>query len=799
MAVMPCTGLAQAEPDWSAGGTLFFDETATWSTPVNATLPLSLVVADGVRLRLEGEITTPLGGIGLIKDGPGRLELAGESPDFERNTLLREGTLHLEGLLPLGPYYRVLQAQVGTTLSYGDGAVIQNLLSLQPGANEITGDTADNTVYWRVDQGSARHVGDVDGEGLLVKQGAGTLEFAGMAVWPETGLDVAQGQLTLDGFFAGTISLGAGTVLRGTGRTGRLTVGTGAYWAPGGSLAGTLSISRGLSVAPGSTLAVRAWPDGASDRVVVDQGAVSLAGTVLALPQGLPEDWVQVSEYRILQANAGLGEARFDTVEAAIPWLTPGLHYTDDSVWLTLAPLTTPEPEVPAPDGPEPELPEPELPEPEIPEPETDEPENGTQTRPKRERRWPTWTAPERPRTPAAPETPPAPDTPKEPVEPPRDNALPPGPPEEQEVLPEAPSEAPAETPSPTPPETPPASETEPEPEVLPETETAAPSAPATPAAPRPYRPQQHEGWLATVQNLLTEDSRFLRKAVWHAQAQPDGFWLQGFGHHRRHREHDGNGKLRAQARSGGLFLGVQGELRPGLRMGAVLGASHSRFSGSTATTATVTARADSVHAGLYAQLGRDEGPQLTLGGGVHRHHVRSQRPIALIDPATPARLNSRWNSHQVFARVAWPLVSSWPVVLTPWAEWAWTASRMPALTESGYVLAIHTQARRQQLQTVRLGLNAAMSVGEAQLHARVAWRHHSGNTNPALQLHYVHDPARNGFVAQGLTPVRQAWQFGTDVTMPLGKHGQWRLGVEGESGRGLRAYGATMRVVWRF
>ncbi len=780
LAALPCAGPAQEVPDWNTGAPLVFDATATYTAPMAVDKPLNIVVAEGVRLRLEGAISTPVGGIGLVKDGPGRLELVGESPQLERNTLLREGTLHLEGTLPLGPYYRLLQAQAGATLSYGDQARIDNTLAVAAAAG------AENTaLYWRVDGGSATHAGDIQGSARLVKQGAGTLRLTGVASWPDATLAVHQGELALEGVFAGAVQVGAGGWLSGAGRAGWLDVAAGAHWAP----MGTLSISHGLTAAPGSTLHVRAWPDGGADRVVVDQGAAQLGGAVWVLPQGEPADWPQVSEHLILQARDGL-QGEFAQVESVLPWLTPRLNHQADAVWLALQPLgqedeaTPPQDDGPPPPdgGTAPETETPPDPGPETPPPDTAEPRERRPRgpRPKPDPR-PT---PPPPTRPAAPEVAP-PQTPEPAPQPPEDTA--PAQPED---------EHPSAPPEPNRPEQPP----EPAPEPAPDRpEPTTPPEPASPARPTPAQPtlplRHHEGWMATLRTLLSEDSRFIRDTAWAAAAAPQGAWAQVYGAQgRRH-----TSATPASRSMGGVLLGGQMALGERWRVQGFAGAAHTRAWGKADGTPRARARVDSVNFGAQTVLDHPAGWRFSLGAAASRHRLLSTRPIHAPGLDETARARGHAWTLQGFARGDWP-VTEW---LTPWADVAWVQTRLPRIRETGSRLAIQTQASTQQHWTGRLGLRAEHALGndgqDGLLHAALAWRSTAGDRQAPLTLRFTGDALRHSARVTGITIARHAWEVDVGAQLRLGKQGQLNLGYQGQYDAHWRDHALGLRVRWRF
>jgi len=320
-----------------SGDTLYTDASFASSRPFLIDRQAWVHTSGGTILRLDGALSNPgASREGLVKRGAGTLVLSGPN-SYQGNTLLQQGTLRVEGSSALGQTYRTLDMYQGTTLDYGDGAVVYNAMQLR---HDTEGHAAEApaghaaSVQWRVDQGSATQAGIVNGSVPIVKQGSGTLRLLGFVTNPATAT-VNQGTLAIEDFFGGAIQVNRGARLEGHGTLGSATVLDGATLAPrseGGM--GTLSVLGDLQFQPGARLELRTDAAGRSDTLQV-MGRALLAGQVVALAQA--GEWKPGTRYTVLQSGLGLEGTRFESVHTNLPFLDPALSYDAQNVYLTLS------------------------------------------------------------------------------------------------------------------------------------------------------------------------------------------------------------------------------------------------------------------------------------------------------------------------------------------------------------------------------------------------------------------------------------------------------------------------------
>ena len=187
--------------------------------------------------------------------------------------------------------------------------------------------------------------GAISGNGVVVKQGTGTLILNGSNSYPGT-TQVTQGTLLVNGTnnsAAGMITVSLDAVFGGTGTAGDVTVADGGFLSPGAS-AGTLTV-RNLTLNPSSFLnfeigAPNLGVNPGSDHVAVQQ-ILTLAGVINLTPvtgfaAAAGDRWLLATHAPGLLINNGA------TIGAA-PGLDPGLFFeldtqTDGQVILTVVP-----------------------------------------------------------------------------------------------------------------------------------------------------------------------------------------------------------------------------------------------------------------------------------------------------------------------------------------------------------------------------------------------------------------------------------------------------------------------------
>lgn len=304
-------------------------------------------VEEGVAAHFGGQIgNVPGSPHGLIKLGAGELALSGENI-YTGATRLLQGGLQARSNSAWG--WASLQAAVGTRLEYASEVEISAPLHITtmrvqdwapPGSyGTVIAPEHAGSLRWVVASGEAVHAGLLQGEAPFVKQGAGRLNISGDAMGYTGDALVENGVLAINEIFGGSVQVGNGARLEGTGVVASARILSGGILAPGNSI-GTLMVNGDLRFDAGSRFEMEVDPNGASDSVWVS-GKAFLAGDVVALARA--GVWKPSTSYALLSADNGL-DGQFDSVSVPgdFAFLEPRLIYDADTVTLTLVRNETP-------------------------------------------------------------------------------------------------------------------------------------------------------------------------------------------------------------------------------------------------------------------------------------------------------------------------------------------------------------------------------------------------------------------------------------------------------------------------
>lgn len=316
-------------------------------------------------------------------------------------------------------------------------------------------------------------------------------------------------------------------------------------------------------------------------------------------------------------------------------------------------------------------------------------------------------------------------------------------------------------------------------------------------AGPLPHQNAQGVGWAASVRNILVDDSRFLREAVYRHAPQPQRFWM-----HKLHSSGDfGQPKHQTQRRIGGLLLGINHDINPAVRAGIYGGwtRSHVHDDGSKQPGFDASATLDSMHLGLHAQFRHPQGWQAVLGAAHSRHRIHSRRTGDL--SVSTGHLHSRYRarSSQIFGELRYPL---WESVHTdariePLLQLARVWTSRSAHDEGRSTLAMAHPAERINTLFGGVGLHAHRRLelprGGVTLSGTVAWRYAHGDTRRPVTQYYAGDPLRRSMAAHGLPIARHAWQLQLGMQADAGRHTQIGVHYAGQHARRQQDHGVQL------
>ena len=255
-------------------------------------------------------------GTTLTKAGAGTLVLSGDNA-YTGGTTITGGTLQIGRDANLGNAAGGLTLDGGTLATTASFSTSRAVSVAQTSGLDVAGGTTLDLA------------GLLSGNGDLIKQGAGVLNFSGDGSGFTGSMIVGGGRLAVNGRLGGALGIGAGGVLGGTGTVGAgagstVTVGSGGALSPGNSI-GTLTIDGNLIMDKGSRFVVETNPDGSgADLVRVTGNATLNGGSVMHV--GADGNYGPRSSYRIMEVG-GLLSGRFDAVSSDFAFLAPSLDY----------------------------------------------------------------------------------------------------------------------------------------------------------------------------------------------------------------------------------------------------------------------------------------------------------------------------------------------------------------------------------------------------------------------------------------------------------------------------------------
>ena len=222
--------------------------------------------------------------------------------------------------------------------SYTGLTAISAGASLQLGAGGTSGGIAGNVLnngtlaFNRSD--NVAYAGTMSGSGLLRQISSGTLTLTGDSSAFAGNTQVAAGTLVVNGILGGSLAVGNGATLAGTGTIGSTSIASGGTLSPAvGGAIGTLTVHGSLSLAAGSTYVVHVDAMGHGD-LVHASGAATLGGGAVA-SLAADGNWNASTRYTILTADGGVA-GTFGGLTSNFAFLTPSLSYDANNVYLSL-------------------------------------------------------------------------------------------------------------------------------------------------------------------------------------------------------------------------------------------------------------------------------------------------------------------------------------------------------------------------------------------------------------------------------------------------------------------------------
>ncbi|WP_061960207.1 autotransporter outer membrane beta-barrel domain-containing protein, partial [Cupriavidus pauculus] len=611
----------------------------------------------------------------------------------------------------------------------------------QLGQNVLTvgGNNTSTTVSGTIEDGGA---GGGSGGGL-VKIGAGTLTLSGANTY--TGATtVNAGTLAVNGSVAGAVTVNNGATLSGTGKVGSTVIASGGTLAPGNSI-GTLTVNGNLTLASGSTYRVEADPaSSTSDRVAVS-GTATLGGAVVHVgPDG---NLTSTRRYSIL--TAGTVQGRFASVSSNYAFLDPTLTYGANEVTLALTrkvvtdPVPPVSPLVPGAGG-------------------------GAGGGTPRAMRFADAAVTGNQRAVA--------------------NAL--------ETLPDSNPvhEAVVTLPEGAPPAVFDSLSGEAHASVSTGLMTLAGGARALPLA---HLNDSLSAGMLPGAPIAQLGGLLPAAALPISAAQP--LWVEVLGNWQNF--HGSADAARMRQQTGGFYLGGDGAVGQGWRIGGAFGYANSTLRVSERSSRAIT---DSFSATLYG------GRAFALGGGklkwlfgtAYSWHDADTDRQASLGGSTVQSLTASYHAStaQVFTEAGFAMPLSATIQLEPYGGVAWSDTRTRSFAETGGSAALHSPGDSNTLTTTTLGLRTSARVQfggtDAAFYVGAGWRHAFGDVRPATTLAF---DGSQPFTVTGAPIAQNAALAELRADFAISPMGTLGLRYTGQFGGGNQDHTGTLGLRWRF
>jgi len=300
----------------------------------------------------------------------------------------------------------------------------------------------------------------------------------------------------------------------------------------------------------------------------------------------------------------------------------------------------------------------------------------------------------------------------------------------------------------------------------------------------------------ASARTALIEDSRFAREAALERMrtpiAQGGAVWGRVFGSW-NHIDSDGNAAKLGRS-AGGFFVGVDGQLSEGVRLGVLAGYGHTHFD---ATARASSGDSDNYHLGAYAD-GR-WGPMAVRVGLAHAWHSLDMIRT-IVFPGVSDRVTSSYKARtsQAFAEVGYA-VSTGATTFEPFAGLAYVDLRMRGFTEKGGEAALTARSRGIDTVFSTLGVRGSAILGRDGLKAvaSLGWRHAFGDVIPRSIMTFA--GGGDAFTVTGVPIARNIAVIDAGLDVPLGDNADFGLSYNGQFGSGLVDNGVRANLRLRF
>lgn len=281
-------------------------------------------------------------------------------------------------------------------------------------------------------------------------------------------------------------------------------------------------------------------------------------------------------------------------------------------------------------------------------------------------------------------------------------------------------------------------------------------------------------------------------------QSGASPIWAQAFGNWSTFNG-DGNASTVRQS-SGGLFVGGDGDVGGGWRLGGAVG-----YTGSHNSISDVSSRmsVDSYTATVFGGKNFEAGPghvRFMAGAAYTWHEIDAKRNVAA--GSLNQRLESSYNasSTQLFTELGYKLPLSDAYAIEPFAGVAWNQIRTRGFQETGGSAALRGQSNTDDVTSTTLGLRGAMLIGTdsapGRLTATLGWRHAMGDVKPTQKLAFE---GGSTFTVSGVPIAKNAAVLGLGAEVAITRSTTAGVAYDAQFGSGNRQQSGMFKLMTRF
>ncbi|WAI83458.1 MULTISPECIES: autotransporter outer membrane beta-barrel domain-containing protein [Achromobacter] len=274
--------------------------------------------------------------------------------------------------------------------------------------------------------------------------------------------------------------------------------------------------------------------------------------------------------------------------------------------------------------------------------------------------------------------------------------------------------------------------------------------------------------------------------------------WAQAFGNWSKF-DSDGNASSVSQS-AGGFFVGGDGAVGNGWRLGGAVG-----YTGSHSSVADAASRTsvDSYTATMFGGKNFAAGPghiRFMAGAAYTWHDIDTKRDVAA--GSLNQRLKSSYHasSTQVFTELGYKLPLNDATSIEPYAGLAWNQLRTRDFKEAGGTAALHGSGATDDVTSTTLGLRGAWEFGAdrapGRLTASLGWRHAMGDVKPKQQLAFE---GGSTFSVTGVPIARDAAVVGLGAEMAITRNTTAGVAYDAQFGGGNRQQSGMFKLAMRF